>query len=1026
VIHPPFRIALPVVDLSALPAGERQAETKRRILEEGRHPFDLTTGPLLRSTLLRLGPEEHVLVIVEHHLVHDGWTQGVLLRDFLTLYAAFSRGEPSPLPELPVQYADFALWQRHWLRDDILDRQLAYWKNCLAGAPSVLELPTDRPRPVVPSFQGDQVSWVLPAALSLGLRDLSRRLGATLFMTMLTAWDVLLARASGQEDFCVGTGVANRRVVEVEGLLGMLINTIVLRADSSGTPTFAELTARMRQVCVAAYGHQDLPFEKLVAALRLERMQSHTPLFQVFFAFLDTPMPELDLPGLSFTVLEAHNRSAKFDLNVTVLLPSEQRIGLQGSRPDEITLLFEYSTDLFERVTILRMLEHFQNLLEAAVAAPERRFPELPRLAAAEIHQLLAEWNDTAVPPVDGRSVHELFFLQARRTPQALALRYGSDRLTYGELAERVQSMADRLRARGVGPGDLVGLAVDRSAQMVVVVLAVLAAGAAFVPLDPTFPQERLAWMIEDAGLTLLLSETRLAGVFPHGVAMFLVDGEGEDAPPRATGAAEATPADLAYVLYTSGSTGRPKGVAIPHSAVINLLGAVRRQPGLGASDAILAVTTLSFDIAVVDLFLPLTVGATLVIVGRDAARSGMELQTALADPTLAMMAATPATWRLLLESGWEGNPRLKVLCGGEAMSWELADRLLERCGELWNMYGPTEATVYSVIQRVDRVTSARASSGTVPVGRPLAGTGVHLLDRELAPVPIGVPGDLWIGGAGLALGYLGRPDLTAAAFRPAPAPDTAEPGKRLYRTGDLARWLPDGTVEFLKRTDHQVKVRGYRVELGEIETHLAAQAAVREAAVIVREDRPGDRRIVAYLVADRELLSAAELRSLLKRQLPEYMVPTDFVFLEAMPLSPNGKLDRRALPAPERTGNSPDREFVPPRTAVERLLAAMWSQVLGVDRVGVHDPFFDLGGHSLLATQLLAHVRSTFHVEIPLRRLFDTPSVAELALAIVAAELRPGQSEELALLIEKVKSLSGSALQAELQARRTTAPAER
>jgi amino acid adenylation domain-containing protein len=1016
VIHPPFEMELPIADLATLSEGARAAELRRQILAAGRRPFDLARGPLLRLLLLRLAPEEHVLGITEHHLVHDGWTQGVLLRDFLTIYGAFSRGEPSPLPELPVQYADFAIWQRRWLRDDVLDQQLTYWRERLAGAPAVLALPTDRPRPAVQSFRGELVTWVLPATLSRGLRAASGQLGATLFMTMLAAWDTLLLRASGEEDICIGTGVANRRVVEVEGLLGMLINTLVLRADLSGAPSFRELVARVREVCVGAYGHQDLPFEKLVAALSVERSLSHTPLAQVFFAFLDTPMPELELPGLSFSVLDAHNRSAKFDLNVTVLLPSEQRIGLPGgARADEITLLFEYSTDLFDRTTALRLLEHFEVLIEGAVEAPELRLAELPLLTAAEVHQLRAEWS--AAAPFAALPVDRQVAAEAARRPDAPAVAAADGQLSYGALELRARGLARLLRAKGVGAGAMVLVVMEPSAAMIVALLGAQKAGAAYVPLDPSYPDERIAQALADTGAAVTLTDRGLAGRLAglsHPPAHLVIPAE--EAREEWAGRAPEPEADAdadrpSYLIYTSGSTGLPKAVEVSHRSLAHLAAWYRSAYGVTAADRVSQLAGVAFDAAVWEIWGCLTAGACLCVARAELRTDPAGLLGWLAAQEVTLAFLTTPLAEIALKEPWPAAMALRgLLTGGDLLHAAPPPDL--PC-PLFNHYGPTEITVVATAGRVDP-----AGEGVPPIGRPIANVVAHVMDKGEALAPIGVPGEIWLGGAGLARGYFRRSDLTAERFVPDPFGERA--AGRLYRTGDLARLRPDGTLEFLGRLDGQVKVRGFRVELGEIEVVLARHPAVREAAVLLRHDLPGGAGLVAYAVVEgREEDLSPALRAWLGERLPAFMVPAAFVFLEELPLTLNAKVDRRALPAPVGPARAAEG-FVPPRTAIEGLLAEMWSEVLGVERVSVDAPFFALGGHSLLATQLLARVRSTFDVAVPLRRLFEVPTVAALAQAIVEGEARPGQSEEIALILQSLKRMSDAELQAELQTWKT------
>ncbi|HVR96633.1 MAG TPA: condensation domain-containing protein, partial [Thermoanaerobaculia bacterium] len=698
VIEPPLPVPLPVVDAAGVP----EAETLRLARAEAARPFDLTCPPLLRACLLRRGAGDHLLVLTLHHVAADGWSLGVLVRELVALY----QGEA--LEDLPLQYADFALWQRHWLSGDTLTQEVAWWRERLAGAPEEAPLPTDRPRDVS-SSQGGRCRTTLPSA---ELGALCRERQATLFMVLLTAFAALLSRWSHEEDLVVGSPVANRNRVETEGLIGFFVNMLPLRVDLSGQPTFAALLARVREVTLAAHAHQDLPFEKLVEALQPVRHLGRTPLFQVSLTLQNAPFAAVEVPGLSWSPLPVETETAKFDLTLSL---AEEAGGLAAA--------LEYRTDLFERPTMLRLLEHFRVLLAAAAIDPGLRLGQVPLLTAPQAHQLRSEWNDSAIPHTSDLCLHDLVLAQSRRTPRALAVRCGDERLTYEELAGRALRLASHLRAQGIAPGQRVGVAVDRSEEMVVALLGVLVAGAAYVPLDPAFPQERLALMIEDACPTLLLTQERLAGALPQGAPLLFLE-QVRESPARVPEAAPTTPGDLAYVLYTSGSTGRPKGVAIPHRAVVNFLDAVRRSLGLAAHDTMVALTTLSFDIAVLEIFLPLSVGATVAVATREQARGGAELRQFLADPAVTVLQATPATWRLLLEAGWEGNPRLKALCGGEALSSQLADLLVERCGELWNLYGPTETTVWSMAQRV---ASSPGDAGTVPVGRPLGNSDIHL-----------------------------------------------------------------------------------------------------------------------------------------------------------------------------------------------------------------------------------------------------------------------------------------------------------
>jgi amino acid adenylation domain-containing protein len=834
VVAPALTLPLPVVDLTGLPETDRAEEARRLAREEAQRPFDLTRGPLLRVTLLKLGPREHVVLLVMHHIVSDGWSMGVFFREVAVLYQAFSAGKPSRLPELPVQYADFACWQRDWLKGEVVEKQFTYWKDRLAGAPAALELPTDRPRPAVQTVHGATEPLQLPRELVERLHALSRREGCTLYMILLAAFQTLLQRYSGQEDFCVGTPVAGRTRPEMEGLIGFFVNTLVLRADLSGDPTFAELLGRVRETCLGAYAHQDLPFEMLVEALQPQRDLSRTPLFQVMLILQNAPLPSLELPGLRLNPIEAESGTAKFDLNLALV---ETDLGLVGN--------LEYNTDLFNAATARRLLVHFRNLLEGAVANPGCRVSELPLLTADERHQLLTEWNRTEANVPDEGCIHRLFEAQAERTPEAVALVFEDEKVTYQELNRRANQLAHHLRGLGIGPEVLVGICVERSVEMVVGLLGILKAGGAYVPLDPAFPKERIAFMLNDARVPLVLTQESLeANLFGQEARLVHLDTDAEAIRRHSTEdpTGEVATDNLAYILYTSGSTGQPKGVQITHGSVVNFLASMCREPGLTERDTLLAVTTLSFDIAGLEIFLPLTMGARLVLMPREVAQDGKRLAEKLATSAATIMQATPATWQMLLEAGWSGIPGLKILCGGEAMPPDLARQLLGRCASLWNMYGPTETTIWSTVHRVD------GRGGPVPIGRPIANTQVYVTDRRWQPVPVGVVGELLIGGAGLTRGYLGRPELTTEKFIPNPFSDT--PGSRLYRTGDLARWLPSGELECLGRLDHQVKVRGFRIEPGEIESVLGQHPGVRQAVVVAREETPGDRRLVGYVVA--------------------------------------------------------------------------------------------------------------------------------------------------------------------------------
>jgi amino acid adenylation domain-containing protein len=895
----------------------------------------------------------------------------VLLRELLAFYESDLGGEEAGLAPLSMQYADFARQERETLTDDLLERQLAYWRRHLEGAPPLTELPTDRPRPALQTYRGAAFHTRLAPPLATALRSLARNERATLYMTLLAAFAALLHRYTGQEDLVVGSPVANRQQVATEALIGFFVNVIVVRADAAGDPAFRELLRRVRDAALGAYENQDLPFEKLVAELDPARSSSHAPLFQAMFTLQNFAPPPLKRAGVKLRFLDVDSLTSEYDLGLNV-----------RAEGDELRLVWRYSTDLFEETTVRRMAEHYERLLHGIVSDPDARLSELPLLSDDERRRIVTSWNDTATNDDRDRCIHHLVADRAARAPDRVALVFGDDRLTYRQLDARANRTAQRLTQRGVGQGSLVALTAERSLDMVVGLLGILKAGAAYVPLDPTYPPDRLAFMIDDAKPVALL--TRPGAPIPGAPSaavpvVELDDGEAEESPVVSVG-----PGDPAYVIYTSGSTGRPKGVVVPHRAVVNLLLAMREEPGFAESDSLLAVTTLSFDIAVLELLLPLVVGGRVVLASREAAADGERLAELLDRSEVTVMQATPATWHVLLEAGWRGDGELKILCGGEALPRDLANRLLDCGGSLWNLYGPTETTVWSLAHRV------RRGEGTVPIGRPIANTTVYLLDPQGHPVPVGVAAELYLGGAGLAQGYAGQPELTALRF--VPHPFSADPKARLYRTGDLARYRPDGTLEFLGRVDRQIKLRGFRIELEEIESALRCHDAVGEAVVVETGERPTTKRLLAYVTpASRPSRPDADtLREFLQESLPDYMVPSQFVTIARIPRTPNRKVDRTALPPPDGTPDSRDgsvAETAVAGTPWEMILAEIWREVLEIESVGIHDSFYDLGGHSLLAVHVAAAVRERTGFEMN-PRLLVRHTLAQLAA--VCAERQP------------------------------------
>ncbi|HEU0302475.1 MAG TPA: amino acid adenylation domain-containing protein, partial [Longimicrobium sp.] len=946
---------------------------------EARTPFDLERGPLFRGRLVRLADDDHVLLLTMHHIVSDAWSMGLLVRELGALYAAFRAGEPDPLPPLPVQYADYAAWQRRWMEGAVLEAQAAYWRETLAGAPELLELPADRPRPARVDHAGAVVELALDAEATAELKALSRRQGTTLFMTLLAGWAAVLSRLSGQDDVVIGTPTANRGRTEIEGLIGLFVNTLAVRVDLGESPTVAELLARVKARTLEAQQHQDLPFERVVELLQPTRSLAHHPLFQVLFAWQNAPGGRLALPGLRVDAEGGRAReTAKFDLSLT-LQEAGGRIG--G--------FVTYATALFERATAERYLGYLERVLEQMVVDDARAVERLALLPEAERRQVVEEWNATDAAYPIGLCLHELFEAQVARTPDAAAVSFAGETLTYAELNARANRLAHHLRALGVGPDARVALCVERSAEMVVGLLAVLKAGGAYVPLDPSHPAERLRFMLADSAPAAVLAQQAL-GAEPRAllggldVPVLVLDAAAPawtDAPAHDPVRAGLTPEHLAYVIYTSGSTGQPKGAMNAHRGVINRLAWMQERYGLRADEAVLQKTPYGFDVSVWEFFWPLVVGSRLVVARPEGHKDPAYLAETIRREGITTMHFVPSMLREFL-----GHPRaeectglVRVVCSGEALPSGLVERFHARLPgtELHNLYGPTEAAV-----DVTAWHCSPGAGGLVPIGRPMANTRMYVLDRVGAPVPVGVTGELYIGGVQVARGYLGRPGLTAERF--VADPFGSEPGARLYRTGDLGRWRVDGSIEFLGRTDFQVKVRGHRIELGEIEARLAEHAAVREAVVVAREDAQGDQRLVAD-DAGAAAVEVEALRAHLAERLPEHMVPAAYVRLAALPLTPSGKLDRRALPAPEGDAYA-RRAYEEPAGEAEQAVAEIWSEVLGVERVGRWDHFFALGGHSLLAVQVVSRVRQALAVEAALGEVFARPVLAEFARGLEAA----------------------------------------
>ncbi|MEC4812177.1 MAG: amino acid adenylation domain-containing protein [Scytonema sp. PMC 1069.18] len=996
MIGEPRSVELKVINIEDCAETEYATVVQQILQDEIQRPFNLASDLMLRGCLLVRSPQEHILLLVMHHIASDGWSMSILFSLLATLYEEFINGSPKPLLELPIQYADYAVWQRQWLLGEVLAKQLDYWKQQLAGANTVLELPTDRPRPPVQSYRGAKQSFVIPQSVAQTLSALSRQEGATLFMVLLAAFQTLLYRYNGQEDILVGSPIAGRNRQEVEGLIGFFVNTLVLRTDMSNNPSFSELLQRVRQVALSAYSHQDLPFEKLVEELQPERSLSYHPLFQVMFVLQNAPKQTLELPRLTLTSYELDSVTSKFDLTLSVV---ETEQGLQGD--------WEYSTDLFDAATIQRMSGHFQTLLQEIGANPQQSINELPLLTPIEKQQFLV-WNETQAN-YSHQCIHQLFEEQVKRTPDTVAVVYEDQQLTYQELNQRANQLAHYLKKLGVSPEIMVGICVERSPLMIVGLLGILKAGGAYVPIAPTYPQERIAYMLQDAQVQVLLTQTELAAQLPeHNAQQVCLDADWQIiAQERSENPTTQAQLDnLAYVIYTSGSTGKPKGVAIQHRSVINLSSGLEQAIYTVEPNSPLRVSvngSFAFDTSVKQI-IQILHGHTLDIVPEDIRFDGDALLSYLIHHQIEVFDCTPSQLRLLISAGLlNSDVALKsVLVGGEAID-ESTWQLLAQAEKIrfYNVYGPTECTVDATICEI------RKAASKPVIGRPIANTQVYILDHHLQPVPIGVPGELHISGAGLARCYLNRPEITQDKFIVNPFNQESSP--RLYKTGDLVRYLPDGNIEYLGRIDDQVKIRGFRIELGEIEAILSTHPAVKQTLVIAREDIPGDKRLVAYVVVQPEQIppSPSELRGFLKEQLPDYMVPTAFVFLEVIPLTPNGKIDRRALPVPDASNYSDTNSFVAPRTPTEETLAAIWVEVLGLEQVSIYDNFFDLGGHSLLATQVMSRIRQSFDVNMSLRQLFETPTIAELADGIIQLQTENTEDDEISHLLAELEDLS-------------------
>ena len=973
VISEKMSLTMPLIDLSGQPKMEREVAAKQLARNEAMRRFDLGKGPLFHAALIRLSEDEHILLLTMHHIITDGWSMSVFTSELATLYKAYCIGEASPLAELPIQYADFVHWQREWLQGEVLENQVTYWRKQLQGVP-VLQLFTDRPRPSVQTYEGARQDIAFSPTLTGALHDLSQRQGVTLFMTMLAAFQTLLFRYTGQEDIVVGSPIANRNRTEIEGLIGFFVNSLAMRTDLSGNPTFCELIHRVQRVTLGAYEHQDLPFEKLVEKLNPERDMSHNPLFQILFAIQSLSVEELQLPELTLSPFPIDRVTANFDLEIHL-----------WEKPEGLSGMVVYNIDLFDDATIARLLGHYENLLESIVADPDQRISDVKILSDTERKQMLVDWNDTSTYYPNDKCIHHLFEEQVERTPNAVAVVFENQQLTYQQLNQRSNQLAHHLQSLGVGPEVLVGICVERSLEMVVGLLGILKAGGAYVPLDSNYPNERLSHMLSDSGVEVLLTQQELLSSLSfHTAKVVCLESDWDVIEQHSQENLDVGVCsdNLAYVIYTSGSTGVPKGVLIEHRNVVRLFAATQSWYEFNANDVWTNFHSIAFDFSVWEIWGALLYGGRLVIVPYWSSRDPQRFYDLLCEENVTVLNQTPSAFRQLMnvEKSDDRQPQLNlrlVIFGGEALELQSLKPWFEEHGDctpqLVNMYGITETTVHVTyrpltIKDVNSIGSA--------IGCPIPDLQLYILDDNLQPVPIGVKGQMYVGGAGVARGYLNRQQLSRERFIPNPFSDRQE--GRLYKTGDLARYLPNGDIEYLGRIDNQVKVRGFRIELGEIESVLNTHPQIQQAVVIAREDITGNKHLVAYVVSSTYAVASKQLSQFLKQKLPEYMVPSVFVTLESLPLTPNGKVDRKALPAPDGE-ISRDEEYVAPRTEIEQTLTNIWQELLLKEKVSIHDNFFEIGGDSILSIQIVSRAQNS-GIQITPKQIFQNQTIAELA----------------------------------------------
>ena len=993
LIEPPRPVRIPLIDLGELGEAASRAEISRLAAEEAGRGFDLTLGPLMRASVARVGDGRQLLLLTMHHIISDGWSMSVLVNEMKSVYEAYAAGRISPLKELKIQYADYAIWQRERMSGESLERELDYWEEHLRGAPRMIELPTDRPRGAEMNRQGKVVIIELDEEVSEGVRKVSREEGATLYTALMAGLKALLSRLSGQAEITLGTPVAGRSRVEMERMIGFFVNTLALRTEVRGGESYRELLRRVREVVIEGQAHEEAPFEKVVERLQPERSLSHTPLFQVMFSLQTLQTEKREAAAASPERSDELGTAAKFDLNFALV---DTGRGVTGS--------LAFRTDLFDDESAVRIARRFKTLITSVANNPDRKLSEISLLTDEERRLLLVDWNDTRAEYPLQHCLHNLVDIQAQKSPDAFAIVSDEESLTYRELCGRSNRLARRLRGLGARPGDMIALRAFRSVEMVVGMLGILKAGGCYVPIDPAYPQARISFMLEDTGAPIILTQASLLDSTPQTAARIVcLDRDWPETDVESDGetAETATAESMAYVIYTSGSTGKPKGVMVSHRAICNHLHYRQSVYPLGESDRFLQKASIAFDISVWEIFGALISGACLVPARQDGQQDSRYLVDLIARRSVTTAHFGPSALQAVLDEKdiAKCGSLKRVFCGGEPLPPHVKEKfhaLLD--SEVYIQYGPTEAAVDVAFWRAERGDKRRI----LPIGRPMANTQIYILDSRNQPLPVGMPGELHISGECLANGYLNRPELTAEKFTPNPFSE--QPGRRLYKTGDLCRYLPGGEIEFIGRKDGQIKLRGYRIELGEIENALAGAPRVKEAVVEARQNKNGEKRLVAYVVSDGVRVESVELKGYLSERLPEYMVPGVYVELEELPVTANGKIDRRRLPEPE----ADERQYVEPSGEVERAVAEIWAEALGVERVGAEDDFFELGGHSLMAARVISRVRERFRIEVPLRDVYQRPTVANMA-RLIEATSDGGRDEmgEMAMVLDQLEGLA-------------------